>query len=85
MITVTASYSVVDDEQEKCIRCSKVTNGIHTCTPTKQYRAGVVKGLKMALMNVNEFNMIGASSEYYHCFNKIKDRLKKVIKQHEGE
>lgn len=32
-----------------CIRCDKVTEDIHTCTPSKRYRAGMIEGMQWAL------------------------------------
>lgn len=68
-----------------CIRCGKTffdtDDSIHTCTPTKQYRAGVVEGLKIARA------VLPNKSSYFDNYNMTPfvDAIDELIKQHEGD
>lgn len=65
---------------EPCIRCDKMTDKVHTCTPTKQYRAGIVGGLEMAREEVVK----GLFTEPV-CISDIVKEIDKLIKQHTGD
>lgn len=45
----------------KCIRCNKNNVTIHTCSPSKEYRAGIIEGLKIASDEVKEIINLSAN------------------------
>lgn len=64
----------------KCIRCDKVTDGVHTCTPSKSYSAGIIEGLKLARDKIDMsydsnrmalFNSYGYHEEVLNMINEL--------------
>jgi hypothetical protein len=66
-----------------CIRCDKLTSGEHTCTPTDQFRAGIVEGLKMATIHIDIQENPSDSTERFA--REVMERIDELIKQYSGE
>lgn len=60
----------------ECLRCGKKDVDIHTCAPTKSYRAAIVEGLEIA-------------REYFRCIpaknskQTMYDGLSEMIKNYQ--
>lgn len=67
----------------QCIRCDKLTAGIHTCTPSKQYREGILEGLKIAYEVVQDARINCDAQEALQ--RDIDHEIDKLIKQYSGE
>lgn len=66
---------------QHCIRCDKdVTyEPIHTCTPSKRYRAGMLEGLSIARDEVIK----GLFKEPI-CISDVAREIDKLIKEYSG-
>jgi hypothetical protein len=72
---------------ETCIRCDKLVKGEHTCTPTHQYRAGIVEGLKLAQHNIEEeYSKNDAATMSVIAYHDVTvEIIEELIKQYSGE
>ena len=72
-----------------CIRCDKLTAGEHPCTPTKQYRAGMIEGIRIAREEMQ--TDIAENGRHYNVkavityFASVDKRIGRLIKQYSGE
>jgi hypothetical protein len=70
---------------EPCIRCDKLTDRAHTCTPTKQFRAGIIDGLRMTkdvILSLGDYNN---TADYVWAKSDGIEAIEKLIKQYSGE
>lgn len=72
----------------QCIRCDKLLDEyVHTCTPTKQYRAGIIEGMKLAHDKVDDSydsNRMSLFNSYgYH--EEVLSMISELIEQYENK